>query len=103
MSVTLDCTSAPFVQCGKKLKLSSDGGDSGSKKRKRGYGGAYGGVWRTLRLVGVWNQASAALKNSSHLIYSLKKFYKCCTFNAICKDSAAINCITVQHEKGSLP
>jgi hypothetical protein len=33
----------------KKLKLSSDGGDSG----KRGYGGAYGGVWRSLRLAGV--------------------------------------------------
>jgi hypothetical protein len=26
-----------------KLKLISDGGDSGSKKYKRGYGGAYGG------------------------------------------------------------
>jgi hypothetical protein len=29
-----------------KLNLSSDDGDSGSKKCKRGYGGAYGGVWR---------------------------------------------------------
>jgi hypothetical protein len=28
----------------KNLKLSSDGGDSGSKKCKRGYGGACGGV-----------------------------------------------------------
>jgi hypothetical protein len=27
-----------------KLKLSSDGGDSGRKKCKWGYGGAYGGV-----------------------------------------------------------
>jgi hypothetical protein len=41
----------------KKMKLSFDGGDSGSKKCKRGYGGAYGGVWRSLRLVGVWSQA----------------------------------------------
>jgi hypothetical protein len=32
MPVTLDCTSAPFVRCGKKLKLSSDGGDSGSNE-----------------------------------------------------------------------
>jgi hypothetical protein len=31
-----------------KLKLKSDGGDSGSKKCKRGYGGAYGGVFRSL-------------------------------------------------------
>jgi hypothetical protein len=29
-----------------KLKLSSDGGDFGSKKCKRGCGSAYGGVWR---------------------------------------------------------
>jgi hypothetical protein len=41
----------------KKLKLSSDGGDSGSKKCKRGYDGAYGGIWRSLRLAGVWSQA----------------------------------------------
>jgi hypothetical protein len=57
MSVTLDCKSAPFVRCRKKLKPSSDGGDSGSKKSKRGYSGVYGGVWRSLRLAGVWNQA----------------------------------------------
>jgi hypothetical protein len=49
MSVTPDWTSAPFVQCEKKLKFCSDGGDSGSKKCKRGYDGAYGGVW--------WSQA----------------------------------------------
>jgi hypothetical protein len=53
MSVTLDWTRAPLVQCGNKLKLSSDGGDSGSKKYKRGCGGAYGEIWRSLRLVGV--------------------------------------------------
>jgi hypothetical protein len=40
-----------------KLKLSSDGGDFGRKKCKRGYGGAYGGVWQSLRLAGVWRQA----------------------------------------------
>jgi hypothetical protein len=56
MSVTLDCTSARFLRGGK-LKLSSDRGDSGSNKCKRCYGVAYGGVGRSLRLVGVWSQA----------------------------------------------
>jgi hypothetical protein len=56
MSVTLGCTNASFVGCGKKLKFSSEGGGSGSKKCKRGYGGTYGGVWRSLRLAGVWSQ-----------------------------------------------
>jgi hypothetical protein len=48
MFATLECTSAPFVRCEKKLKLVSDGGDSGSKKCKRGCGGTYGGVWGGL-------------------------------------------------------
>jgi hypothetical protein len=39
------------------LKLSSDGGDSDSKKCKRGYVGAYGGVWQCPRLAGVWIQS----------------------------------------------
>jgi hypothetical protein len=41
----------------KKFKLSYNGDDSGSNKSKRGYDGAYGGVWRSLRLTGVWSQA----------------------------------------------
>jgi hypothetical protein len=41
----------------KQLKLSSDSGDSGSKKCRLGYGDACGGVWRSLRLGGVWSQA----------------------------------------------
>jgi hypothetical protein len=55
----------------KKLKLSSHGGDSGSKKFKRGYGG----VWRSLEsggrfCVGAFgrNLASVAVKMFSHLI-----------------------------------
>jgi hypothetical protein len=40
-----------------KLKLSSDGGNSGKKECKQSYGGAFGGVWWRLRLSGVWNQA----------------------------------------------
>jgi hypothetical protein len=38
-----------------RLKLISDGGDSGSKKYNR----SYGGVWRSLRLVGVWSLSQA--------------------------------------------
>jgi hypothetical protein len=40
----------------KTFKLNSDSGDSGSKDFKRGYGGAYGGVWRNLRLAEVWSK-----------------------------------------------
>jgi hypothetical protein len=39
------------------LKLHSDCGNSGSKKCKCGHGGAYGGVWQSLRLAGFWSQA----------------------------------------------
>jgi hypothetical protein len=46
------------------------------------------------------NLASVAVKMFSHLIYFKKEFYKFCTFNAICKYDAAVNCITVQHKKG---
>jgi hypothetical protein len=49
----------------KKLKLVSDGSDSGSKKCKRGYGGANGGVWRSL--LGR-NLASVAVKMIADLI-----------------------------------
>jgi hypothetical protein len=47
----------------KKLKLSSDGGDSCSKKCKQGYSGAYGGVWSQavdfllVHLSGIWLQS----------------------------------------------
>jgi hypothetical protein len=99
----------------KRLKLSSDRGDFGSGKCN---GGAYGGVWRSLRLAEFWslesggcfcigafgrNLASVAVKVFSHLIYFIKTFYKSCTFNVICKDNAAINCISVRHKKGSFP
>jgi hypothetical protein len=45
------------------------------------------------------NLASFDAKMSTNLIYFTKKLYKFCTFNAIFKDNAAINCITVQHNK----
>jgi hypothetical protein len=55
MPVTPDCTRAPFVRCGKKLKLISDGGDCGNKKCEPGYDG----VWQNLRLAGIWTCAGA--------------------------------------------
>jgi hypothetical protein len=74
------------------------------------------GVCRILRLAGVWSQVvvfcvgafdrnltSVAVKMFSHLIYLKKAFYKFCTFNAICKDNAAINYITVLHKKRLIP
>lgn len=36
----------------KKFKWSYDGGDSGTKKYKICYGGAYGGVWLRMHLEG---------------------------------------------------
>jgi hypothetical protein len=48
------------------------------------------------------NLASVAVKMFSHVTNFIKKFYKC-TFSAICKDNAAINCITVEHKKVSFP
>jgi hypothetical protein len=82
----------------KKLQSSSDSGDSGSKKWKRSYGGAYGAVWQSLRFARVWslksgsrfcvsafgrNLASVAVKIFTHFIYFIKKFYTFCIFNVI--------------------
>jgi hypothetical protein len=41
------------------------------------------------------NLASVAVKTFSRFIYFANTFYELCTFNAICKNNAAINCITV--------
>jgi hypothetical protein len=41
----------------KNVKISYNGGDSGSEKCKLSYGGAYDGVWRSPPSTGVWNQA----------------------------------------------
>jgi hypothetical protein len=40
------------------------------------------------------NLTSVALNIFSHLLYTIKKFYKLCAIDAICKDNVAINCIT---------
>jgi hypothetical protein len=58
--------------------------------------GAYGGVWGSLFLKGIWSHAvgfmllrlAAAVKLLSHFIYFRQKFY---SFKAIWKDNAAIN------------
>jgi hypothetical protein len=115
MSATLDWMSWVVRAMRKNLKLSYKWGNSGSKKCKRGYGGAHGGVWWSLRIEGVWaldsdglfcvdefgrNRASVAVIMFTHLIWFKKKFDKCCNFNAIYKINAAINCITIQHNRG---
>jgi hypothetical protein len=67
-------------------------------------------LWRGLESGGRFcvgkfgrNQASVAVKMFSHLIYFMKNFYKFRTFDAICKDNTAINCIAIQHKKGLFP
>jgi hypothetical protein len=40
------------------MKLIFEDGDFGSKKCKRGYGGAYDRVYRILRFTGVWSLKS---------------------------------------------
>jgi hypothetical protein len=56
----------------KQLKLSSDVGDSGSKKFKRGYGDACDGVWLSLG----FGKCLASVPETifSHLIYFIKTF-----------------------------
>jgi hypothetical protein len=51
----------------------------------------------------VRNLASVAVKIISTFIYFKKKCYAFCAFDAICKDNASINCITVQHKEGLFP
>jgi hypothetical protein len=41
------------------------------------------------------NLSSVPMKGFSCLIYFIQKFYKFCTFKAMCKDNDAINCITL--------
>jgi hypothetical protein len=55
-----------------KLKSRPEGGDSGSKKCKRGYGDAYVMVW--LKSVFGGSLASVTVKMFAHLINFLKKF-----------------------------
>jgi hypothetical protein len=45
------------------------------------------------------NLASVAVKKFSLLIFFIKEFYKLCTLKTICKDNAAVNCVTVRQLK----
>jgi hypothetical protein len=87
------------------LKLSPHGDDLDRKKCKWGYSSTYGRVWQSLEsgswfCVGLFgrNLASVAMKMFSHSIYFIKTLYKSCTFNAICKENAAINHVIVLHK-----
>jgi hypothetical protein len=116
MSVTLDCTCAPFVR-EEKVEFSSDCGDSGRKKCKRGCGGAYGGVWRSLAESAfggglesrvrrsvlwrcVWKEFSFN-RREDVFTYNLiqKKFYKFCTFHAVFRDNPAVNWNCSTHKR----
>jgi hypothetical protein len=61
----------------------------------------------SLRLSRVWSQAVGfVLVRLAGIrcledVFTFKTFYKLCTFNAICKDTAAIYYITVQRRKDS--
>jgi hypothetical protein len=95
----------------KKLKLSFDGGDFGSKKCKEGMVGSDGvWVWResgvrlSVLCLCVWQESGFSRSedvSTFDLTYFLKTLYKFCTFSKICKGNAAINCISVQRKKGS--
>jgi hypothetical protein len=119
MSGKLDCTSAPFVRWGKKSRLIlslatlvARNANTAMVAPMVGSGGVciwreYG-VWTMavgfvlVRLAGIWLQSPWRCFHV--LIYCIKTFHKCCTFNAICKDNAAINCISFRHKKkGSFP
>jgi hypothetical protein len=86
-------------------KKNSDGGNSGSKKYIQGYGDTYGGVWRTVRLTGVWSKAVGQESAFSRLedVFTFKLRLNCFFFNTICKDNAAIYRITVHHKRRPFP
>jgi hypothetical protein len=90
----------------KQINQSSDGGDSGSKNASEAMvGSAFGGslasgVKRSVLCWCAWQESGVSCREDfSHLIYFIRKFYKCYNFNAICTDNATINCIAVQHKE----
>jgi hypothetical protein len=83
MSVTLDCTSTSFVQCGKTENVF---------RRWR--------LWQQgmqRRLAGIWLQSS--VKMFSRLIYWKIHFINFVLCNVIFKDNAPIICIALQRAK----
>jgi hypothetical protein len=100
----------------KKLELNSDIGVSGSRKytNKAMMAPVMGSgevcVWResgvrqSILCWCIWQGYGFSRREdvfTLNLVY--KRFFYKCTFNAICKDIAAINCITVQLKIGSFP
>jgi hypothetical protein len=70
-----------------------------AKNANQALGGG-GGVWRRGESGGGFCVGACGTVNMfSLLMLFIKKFYKCFTFNTICKDNGAINCITVQIKK----
>jgi hypothetical protein len=62
------------------------------------------GVRRSVLCWCVWQESGFSRREDVSTINLLyKEIYKLCTFSAVCKNNAAINCITVQHEKSSFP
>jgi hypothetical protein len=59
-----------------KLNLSFDGGDSDSKKCKRGYRGAYGEVWRNFPLGRIWSLVSGDRFYVGSFDSHINSFYK---------------------------
>jgi hypothetical protein len=78
MPVTLDCTSAPFVRCGKDKVLTV--ATLVARNTNDDYGGAYGGSLESdgRFCVGAFgrNLASVVVKMFSQLIYFIQTFYK---------------------------
>jgi hypothetical protein len=115
MSVTLDWTSAPLVSCRKNLNevltvatLVARNANHAMVAPMVGSGEVCfwleSGVRRSVLCWCVWQESGFSRREDVFTFNLLKnKLYKLCTFNAICKDNAAINCITVQHKKVSLP
>jgi hypothetical protein len=69
----------------KKIKLSSDGADCGSKKQKpRLWWRLW---WGMAESTFGENLASVVMKLFSHLIYFIMKCYKFCYFNGIFEDN----------------
>jgi hypothetical protein len=67
----------------KTLKLSSDGGDLGSKNCKRGCDGACCEVWQNLRLMGDYRTVGFVLVRLAGICFqSPKDFF---TFSVLCK------------------
>jgi hypothetical protein len=78
----------------KSFKISSDGGNTGSKKFNWGYSG----VWLSLGLAGVRSQAVRFCVCLAWM-WLQKQFYNFCTFIATCKYYVSIHFVTVEHKR----